>query len=709
VSKKSDLEKRAKSSNKKTTKERKKSKRGCSVIFFIVLVAIFAGIGAAIGGLFGFLETSSNINIEEYMINDNISTIFYDKDGNEIGMVHSGENRTVVSLSTIPDYLEKAFIAIEDERFYEHSGIDYKRTAGAIFSYVKTFGKGTYGGSTITQQLIKNVTDDRDKSPIRKVREWWRATLLERELSKDQILHLYLNTINFGKGAYGVQAASRVYFDKNVEDLTLAESALIAGIPNRPTYYNPLTNLDNAKKRQKVILGKMLELEYISQEEYDQALAQEIVVKEGNIKNISKQTYFVDMVIEDVINDLVEKENVTRAVASQKIYGGGLKIYTTMDPKVQNAIDQAYITDEDEVFKAFKNKSEQPQSAMVIMDYRTGHIVGIAGGRGEKNEDRSFNYATMAYRQPGSTIKPLAVYGPALNDKVITAASFVADSPYTINIPGSGPWSPSNWYGYYEGNVTIRRAIERSMNIPAVRSLDKIGISRAYKALESVGITSLQSEDLNYSPLSLGGLTKGITVREWTGAYGMIANDGLYNKPVSYTVVEDSKGKIILQNKQNSERVMSEQSAYVLKDILRTVVTNGTATTAKLPNMTAAGKTGSTQENVDKWFVGFTPYYVGGVWVGYDDRKEIDVGGEISKQIWKKVMLKLHEGLEDPGFIPPEGVSKISLCTSTGMRNTTHCTSVRWEWFIDDTMPGYCTTHSGGYTTTSRGEYPEGY
>jgi len=414
------------------------------------------------------------------------------------------------------------------------------------------------------------------------------------------------------------------------------------------------------------------------------------------------------MVIEDVIEDLVEKEKITRAMASKMIYGGGLKIYTTMDSKVQAAIDEVYITNEDEVFAAFKNEEEQPESAMVVMDYTKGHIVGIAGGRGEKEEERGFNYATMAYRQPGSTIKPLAVYGPALEDRVITAASIVEDTKLTVNIPGSDPWTPSNWYGYFEGNVTIRRAIERSMNIPAVRILLKIEKNRAYEALESVGITSLTSEDLNYSPLSLGGLTKGVNVREWTAAYGMIANDGVFNNPVSYTKVLDSKGQILLQNKTNSNRVMSVQAAFIMKDILRTVVTSGTATTARLSNMTAAGKTGSTQDNADKWFVGFTPYYVGGVWVGYDERKEIDVGGEISKQIWKKVMAKVHEGLSDPGFVAPSGVTKVAVCSSTGLRSNGYCTTVKWDWFINDTIPGYCLTH-GTTIASSGGEYPEGY
>ena len=689
-----DLEKHAKAESKKTKKQ-KKRRRGCSLVLILFMLILFAGMGAGIGALFGLLETASDINLDEYMITDNISTFFYDQEGNQIGIAHSGENRTLVSLDKIPYFLQKAFISIEDERFYDHKGIDYKRTAGAILSYIETKGKGTYGGSTITQQLIKNVTEDKEKSAIRKVREWWRALQLERELSKDQILELYLNTINFGKGAYGVQTASNVYYDKDVSKLTLAESALLAGIPNRPTYYNPFTNFDNAKKRQGVILKKMLDLGYITQKQYDDALAEEIVVKEGSMQSTSTQSYFVDMVIEDVINDLVEKQKITRAVASQMIYGGGLKIYTTMVPKIQDAINEAYITDEDTVFAAYKGQAEQPQSAMVIIDPTTGYIVGIAGGRGKEKDNRGFNYATMAYRQPGSTIKPLAVYGPALNDKKMTAASIIQDTPYTIEVKGSKPWKPTNWYGTYYGNVTLRRAIERSMNIPAVRVLKEVvGINRAYEALKSVGITSLTSQDLNYSPLSLGGLTKGITVREWTAAYGMIANNGVFNKAVSYTKVIDSKGQIVLQNKLNPVRVMSEQSAFILKDILRTVVTNGTATTARLNGMTAAGKTGSTQENIDKWFVGFTPYYVGGVWTGYDERKPVTTGSEISKQIWKKVMAKIHAGLSDPGFVAPSGVTSVSICKTTGLRSTGYCTEKANEWFITDTVPGFCTYHS---------------
>ena len=689
-----DLEKHAKMESKKAKKTKKRKKGGCFLVFIFLMLIMFAGLGAGIGALFGFLDTASDINIDDYLITDNISTYFYDREGNEIGIAHGGENRTVASLDEIPYYLQKAFISIEDERFYDHNGIDYKRTLGAIISYIKTKGEGTYGGSTITQQLIKNVTEDKEKNAMRKVREWWRALQLEKELSKEQILELYLNTINFGKGAYGVKTAAKVYYNKDVKDLSLAECALLAGIPNRPTKYNPFTNFDNAKTRQEVILNKMLELGYINQEQCNTAKEEKIVIEEGKAQTAAIQSYFVDMVIEDVINDLMEKERITRTAASNMIYGGDLKIYTTMDPKVQAAIDDTYITHDAEVFAAFKNQAEQPQSAMVIIDYTTGQIVGIAGGRGEKKENRGFNYATMAFRQPGSTIKPLAVYGPALNDKIVTAASLVDDSPLTVKIPGSKSWTPTNWYGYYYGNVTIRRAIERSMNIPAVKILMKVGINRSYEALKSVGITTLTSNDLNYSPLSLGGLTKGINVREWTAAYGMIANNGSFNKGISYTKVIDSKGQIVLQNKISPVRVMSEQSAFILKDILRTVVTNGTATTAKLNGMTAAGKTGSTQENIDKWFVGFTPYYVGGVWTGYDERKSVTVGSEISKQVWKRVMTKIHEGKSDPGFVPPNGVTKVSICKASGLRSTGYCSDITNEWFISDTVPGFCTVHS---------------
>lgn len=684
-----DLEKHAK---KTKSSAKKKKKKGCSIFLIIILGAILAGLGAAVGGLLGLIETSSDINLDEYLSGNKLATIFYDVNGEKMASVHGEENRLAATLNEIPYYFQKAFISIEDERFYDHKGIDYKRTAGAIFNYVVTLGKGSYGGSTITQQLVKNITEDNDRSPLRKVREWWRATLLERELSKDQILELYMNTIFFGSGAYGVQTAAYTYFDKDVSELSLAECALLTGITNRPTYYNPFNNFERAKARQETILNKMLELGYIDQKTCDEAKAEEIVLKKGSINSSSQQSYFVDMVIEDVIADLMEEENISKAVASNKIYNGGLKIYTTMDPKVQDAMNKVYVEQDAETFSAFKKLETQPESAMMVIDYKNGYISGVIGGRGEKTESRVLNRATQTYRQPGSTIKPLAIYGPALEDNKITAATILSDSPITVEIKGSADWSPTNWYGYYEGNVTVRRAIERSMNIPPVRVLQKIGLERAYQALLDVGITSLRTSDKNYAPLSLGGLTDGVSVKEWTAAYGMIANGGNYIKPISYTKVVDSKGQIILQNKTKSTRVMSEETAFIMKDMLRTVVTNGTATSAKLSGMTAAGKTGSTSDTKDKWFVGFTPYYVAAVWVGYDTPKEISVGGEISKQIWKKVMTEIHKGLEDTGFVKPDGVSKISVCKKSGLKNTVNCTSVTTEYFKTGTIPtGYCT------------------
>ncbi|MBE5813036.1 MAG: PBP1A family penicillin-binding protein [Clostridiales bacterium] len=687
-----DLEKHAKRTNTNSKKTKKKKKKGCSIIFIVFLGAVLAGVGAAVGGLLGLLETSSDINLDEYLSGNSMATVFYDVNGEKVASVHGGENRLSVSLNQIPYYFQKAFISIEDERFYEHKGIDYKRTAGAIFKYVTTLGKGSYGGSTITQQLVKNITDDRDKSPLRKIREWWRATLLERELSKDQILELYMNTIFFGNGAYGVQTAAYTYFDKDVSELSLAECAMLAGITNRPTYYNPFKNFDNAKSRQETILNKMLELGYIDEATCESAKKEEITLKKGSLNSSSEQSYFVDMVIEDVIEDLMEKENVTRAMASNMIYNGGLKIYTTMEPKVQEAIEKVYVDQDAETFSAFKKLEEQPESAMVVIDYKKGYISGVVGGRGEKTDSRGLNRATQSFRQPGSTIKPLAIYGPALEDDKITAATILSDTPITVEIKGSDDWSPSNWYGYYEGDVTVRRAIERSMNIPPVRVLQKIGLDRAYQALLDLGITSLKTMDKNYAPLSLGGLTDGVSVREWTAAYGMIANDGEYITPISYTKVVDSKGQTILNNKTKATRIMSRQSAFIMKDMLRTVVTNGTATSAKLSGMTAAGKTGSTSDTKDKWFVGFTPYYVSAVWVGYDTPKELTVGGEISKQIWKKVMTEVHKGLEDVGFVQPDGVSKITVCKKSGRKNTVNCTSVTTEYFKTSTIPtGYCT------------------
>ncbi len=710
-----DLEKNEKRMNRKMKKKsnQTKSKRrtGCSVIMTFLLIGIFAGIGAAVALMISIATDTPTIDLDDYTIK-NISTVFYDKDGNEIDTAHGGENRTLVALTDVPQYLVDAFISIEDERYEEHNGIDLKRTAGAIFNWIKTGGKGSYGGSTITQQLVKNMTDDRASKGIegvyRKIREWGRAIMLEQELTKDQIMELYLNTICFGNSTYGVKEASNLYFSKNPSELTLAECALLAGVPNRPTLYDPFTNLDNAISRQKIILKKMLELGKISESEYNAALEEEIVIKKGSGTGTSAHSYFVDAVIEDVIADLKDKKNMSDNAASNLIYGGGLRIYTTMDSDVQDAIDEFYIEKEDETFAAFKNLDKQPESAMLILDYKTGHIVGMAGGRGQKTGKREFNRATQAKRQPGSTIKPLAVYGPAIDKGILTAASIIKDTPLTIPIKGSKPWSPTNWYGKYYGDVTVRYAIEQSMNVPAARVLyEYTDLNTAYDALVDEGITTLKSSDLNYAPLSLGGLTEGVTLREWTAAYGMIANGGLYVKPITYTKVEDSNGTIILQNKRNEKRVFSSGTCYVLTDIMKGVVTKGTARSAQLSNSVVAGKTGSSSDTVDKWFVGYTPYYVASVWTGYDEQQRIPTGGEISKQIFKKVMDVIHKDLPSKDFSVPDDAKHVAICTSSNALATSSCGSnIKNEWYVSGTEPtSYCTKHG---TSTWSGYYPEG-
>ena len=707
-----EREKRMEREMRKKEKSQKKSKRniGCSIVMYFMLIGIFIGIGAAVAIIMGIVTDAPTIDLSDYTITK-ISTVFYDKDGKEIDTAHSGENRTLAYLNEIPKYLQDAFISIEDERFEEHNGIDIKRTLGAVFYWVKNGGKGTYGGSTITQQLIKNMTQDKASKGIegvyRKVREWWRAYMLERELTKDQILELYLNTICFGNSTYGVKEAANLYFSKEPSELTLAECALLAGVTNRPTYYDPFTNLDHAKSRQKVILKKMFELGKITESEYQAAIEEEIVIKEGGNTSVSVHSYFVDAVIEDIISDLGTQKNMTRLEASNLIYGGGLKIYTTMDSDIQAAINKIYVEDEKKVFAAFSNLSEQPESAMLIMDYKTGHIVGMVGGRGEKKDMRGLNRATQSKRQPGSTIKPLAVYGPAIEDGKITAATIISDTPLTVEIPGSKPWSPKNWYsaGFY-GNITVRYAIEQSCNVPAVRVLQMIGLDRAYNALLSEGITTLTKEDLNYAPLSLGGLSEGVTVREWTGAYGMIANGGVYIKPITYTKVEDTDGTILLQNKRKESRVFSSGTAYVLTDIMKGVVSRGTARSAILANSTAAGKTGSTSATKDKWFVGYTPYYVGAVWVGYDTPKEMKVGGEMPKQVWKKVMDIIHKDLPKIEFPVPDDVEYVSVCKVSGARALESCgDNVKSEIYVTGTAPSsYCTYHSSAWA----GYYPEG-
>lgn len=682
------------------------------VFGIIFLIAGFAVIGILGGTLFGYIDTANDFNVNDLKLNFTSQVYFIDPATNkpmEFERLSGEENRIWVSSDKIPDELKNAVVAIEDERFWKHHGFDLKRTTGAVLSYIFKHGS-SYGGSTITQQLIKNITGDDDVSPRRKIQEIWRAINIEQQLSKDQILELYLNTIYLSQGCNGVQAAANTYFGKDVSQLTLAESACIAGITQYPSKYDPLLHPESNKTKQEVVLKKMLDLGYINEAQYDNAVNEKLNFKKGAAQErTSKQSYFVDAVVEDVINDLQKEKGYSKAIATKMLYSGGLKIYATVDPNVQASMDKVFRDNKN--FPQIKG-SVQPEASMLVIDPYTGEIKGIIGGRGEKTASRTLNRATQTLRQPGSSIKPIAVYAPALEFANMTPATVFDDAPVTF-----GGWSPKNYYEGFRGPSTIRTAIEQSMNIVAVRVLDKVGVDTSFNFLKNnLGITSLVDRekrqdgktysDRNLSSLSLGGLTDGISVEQLTAAYTPFINKGMYSRPRTYTKVMDHEDKVLLEKKQKANVAMSEQTAFLMTQMLKGVVDEGTATLARLANnMPTAGKTGTTSDDKDRWFVGFTPYYVGAVWFGYDDPKEIvlPTSNNPSVVLWKAVMQDIHKNLPVKQFEEPSGIVQASICIDSGKKATDLCykdprgSRVRTEYFKAGTVPsGVCTYHTSG-------------
>lgn len=571
--------------------------------------------------------------------------------------VHGSENRMWVSLSDIPDNLEDAFIAIEDQRFWEHDGVDWKRTGGAIIQVVKS-GSFGYGGSTITQQLIKNVTGDKDVKIQRKLEEIFRALSLEKNRSKEEILEMYLNTIYLSQGCSGVQTAANLYFHKDVSELTLAECACIASITNAPTYYDPIQNPENNKYRRDIILDQMEKQGKISKEERDAAKAEEIVfytaddiMEEEEEEEVRIHSWFVEAMLKDVVNDLVEQKGLDENTASRLVYSGGLKIFSTIDRDVQAAMDEVFQNEENyPVLEGI-----QPEAAMVVMDPYNGYVYGIEGGRGKKTANSMWNNATMSKRQPGSAFKPVAVYAQAIEEGIATYSTVVDDYPFESN-PSKRLW-PKNSPNAYRGYTTVCDALIRSVNTVAVRLLDKIEpVNSFYFLRDKLRFTTLVEKDGGKGdlglPMALGGLTYGVTVREITNAYATFANNGEFVKSRTYVKVLDSDGNIILptksQEKNSRETVFSPSTAQLMTNMLGEVANpNGYGTARKLTlsrTVDVAAKTGTTNDNKDIYFVGYTPYYVGGVWFGYEQPRYLP-GFSVSPSLslWDKVMTKIHE------------------------------------------------------------------
>lgn len=594
------------------------------------------------------------------------------------------ENREWVDSDKIPDTLKNAVVAIEDERFYKHHGVDWVRTIGAVKGWL--LGGTQYGGSTITQQLIKNITADNDYSVKRKVNEIFRAFALEKEIDdKDRILVMYLNTIFLGYNSYGVQTAAMQYFDKDVSQLDLAESAVLAGLTNNPSIYDVYNHPEKVKERQETILAQMLDQKMISQEEYEAAVAEELNYRpyeeyQQEIK--STYSYFTDEVIKDVINDLMTEKGYSRLVAENMVYSGGLNIYATIDTKVQNALDEVWANADN--FPNTEKYGEIPQSAMVITD-KQGNIVGIAGGRGEKTSSRGFSYASDARRQPGSSIKPLATYGPAMDAGIATPDTTVYDRALIQDEEGN-PW-PMNDGKYPTGRaMTVKEGMTRSLNTISAQLLKQLTPQKSYEFMtQQLGFKLVDSRtnedgtvqsDIDLAPLALGALTDGVTVREMAGGFSTFINDGVYGGTRTYTKVTDSEGNTIMENTPNTDKGFTNvRTAYYMLDCLQNVTAHGTAYGIQLDGVETGGKTGTTTSNTDIWFCGITPKYSGAVWVGYEHNYRLDgLYGRNAAEIWLAVMQKVHAG--DSGLVfdsHPQDFEEVTYCMDTGLLASGAC------------------------------------
>ncbi len=662
------------------------------LVMIVVISGMFVGMYAAVR------REIKEMNLQNLALNQTSQVYYFDENGKakELIKLHSDSNSIWVEPTDIASCFKDAIVSIEDERFYDHNGVDVKRTAGAILGYAKSKFTGesaSYGGSTITQQTIKNITSEKDQTATRKIKEIMRAIAFENQLSKEEILGIYCNVAHFANGCDGVEAAARTYFNKSAAELNLQEAASIAGITQYPERYDPIKNPANNVEKRNIVLKKMYELGKISEQEYETAKNSELELDLTYAKEQRAMTsYFEDQLVNDVINDLVERKNYTSEFAKSQVYNGGYKIYATVDPKIQSAMESVFETRSN--FPAARGGKEL-QAGMVVTDPYTGQIKGIVGGLGKKTNVRGWNRATQAKVQPGSAIKPIAVYGPAIDLGKITESDIVVDEKITID-----EWTPKNAYSGFKGKMTIKEAVARSANIPAVKVLEDVGVSNSYGYLQNkFHISTLAEGDKNYSALALGGLTNGVTVKEMASAYGVFVNSGRYITPHTYTKVLDGNGEVVLENTSEETQVISESSAYITASLLSGPVklSCGTATGAALKKgMPTYGKTGTTDNNYDKWFVGFTPYYVGAVWFGFDTPSSLSEAGISSNPAvtaWKLVFEKISEGQSYETLDRPASVEKADICVKSGKLANGTCESAT-AYYVSGTKPTQrCTNH----------------
>ena len=686
-------------------------------IFLIMFIILFViGAGVIIGLFSGMFGEEFSIDITELVLEDN--SVIIDTEGNILAELSGDENRKIITLEQMSPYLPKAYIAIEDERFRTHPGIDIKRTGKAILSFITNWGKSTAGGgSTITQQVVKNVTKDDDARGLagvmRKVKEWVKAYQIEQVMSKDQILELYLNLIFIGgKENRGVEIGAEYYFNKSAKDLSIAECAFLAGINHSPNKYNPYKNdepvpTEKIAKRTKTVLSQMKKLEYITQEEYDTAVAQ---VDAGfKFENGAKGNVYsshTDALISQLIEQIMEEKQISKNAAETYLYSSGLKIYSTQVGSIQSIMEKE-VADEKYLVKSKKEKNEDgspvyAQTAMVVIEPSTGYVVGCVGQVGEKTTSRGQNRATQSTRSTGSSFKPLATLVPGLEAGIITPAT-IYDDTYTIFDQGKPTkFDPKN-YGSYTGLRTVRSALTTSQNVPFVKIMAELGNEKCMEYLKKMGISTLSdTKDVGLST-ALGGLTYGVSPLEMAAAYASIANNGTYIEPTFYTKVEDSDGKVVLEPTQKTEKVCSEDVAYIVKDLLTSVVkgSGGTATYCAIKGIDVAAKTGTTNDDFDRWLCGFTNYYAAATWFGFDKNEDIVFNGNPAGKIWDGVMSEIHKGLPNSKFERTANIVTAKVCAESGRLATDKCTNTYSEVFIKGKLPDTCDAHASTFTVCS--------
>ncbi len=747
--------------------------RGVVVLFIIAIIVASSLIAGMYDGIVAGTPSVEDVNI----MPAGQATFIYDQDGNMLQQLNSADgNRISVSIDSIPEDMQHAIVAIEDSRFYEHNGIDPIGMVRALAVAISTGFARTEGASTITQQLLKNnvftewTSETRFERIVRKIQEQQLAVELESTLdaqgedTKSVILENYLNTVNFGAGTYGVETAARTYFGKSCSELTLSECAVLAAIPQNPTRYNPITHPDLNRARQETVLLYMLEQGYITEEEYVEALNDDVYsrIQDQNEEAEAEEepySYFVDVLITQLLEDL-EELGYTEVQAQNLLYSGGLRIYTTMDSEIQEIMEEEFENEEnfpdtvsysldwaltldkadgervnysremlqvyfrenldssfdlifdseeeaqyyvdlykeavieegDEIVAERISFTEEPQAAMVVIDQETGYVKGVVGGRGEKTASLVLNRATDSYRQPGSTFKIISTYGPALEMGEITLATIVTDEEYSY----SDGTPLRNADGAYHGDVTIREAITYSYNVVAVKVLTEITPQTGFDYLLELGFTQLINDEAYdvVQPLALGGITNGVSMLELAAAYATIANEGVYNEPIFYTLVTDQDGNVILENEAETRQVFSESTSYLLTSAMEDVVDRGTGISFAIDGMTLAGKTGTTTLYRDLVFAGFTPYYTAAIWAGYDVSAELDTDQRTYYQVlWRNVMTRIHEGLEDKEFEMPSSVEKLTICSESGLLAGVGCNTTT-EYFAKSNRPTTrCTSH----------------